>query len=627
MGVAAPPADSLSFGQGGRVRTISIINQKGGCGKTTSAINLAGVLARRGFRTLLVDLDPQAHCAAGLAIPEQRIDQDIGDVMLLDPAREPDPSRLLWRVARNLDLAPSRMKLAGLEAARGGLADKPDKERRLAGVLARLAPQYDVCLVDCSPAIGLLTYNALAAADEVLIPVETSFFALQGASKQVSTIRSMAKRLGSGGSYWIIPTIHDESSALARDLLDELRRRFGPRVAPTVIRRDGALKEAASFGQPVVEYAPHAAGSTDYTALADWMVETMALQAPGGTPTAARPAPRAVPIPEPPVVLVPGASAPEEPAPDEPAPDEPGQAAPTVQLITPATLTIAPPTEPLPEPKPEQARPPAPRFEFPVPPPPGAPSFAPFVSDGFAPDSPAEPMPPAAPQVTVVPGGCAEPAMAAVSAPAPSPALTRAEDMARRARVMQLRRADERLRRIAHLERDTPGAFAVVPPVSTPVVGPVVTPIVVPVASPVVVPVPDALPPRPLEPVAIALVPALVTPLAPPAPAEHAAAPATPPRLGVRTHPRRATFIQPLSIGRSAAIAGDFNAWSPGAHVLRPDEHAGVFELTVPLPPGRYSYRLVIDGRWIADPFNEQCEPNPFGEPNSVFTVPETPGA
>lgn len=265
------------------VRIVSIINQKGGCGKTTTAINLAGIMARRGYRTLLVDLDPQSHCAAGLAIPEQRIDMDIGDAMLTDPPSAVSPKRLLWRVSRNLDLAPSRMKLAGLEAARGGLADRPDKERRLLAVLESLREEYDLCLIDCSPSIGLLTYNALVAATDVLIPVETSFFALQGATKQVNTIKSLARRLGATGRYWLVGTIHDESSVLSRDLLAELQRRFGARVAPAVIRRDMSLKEASSFGQPIIEYNPESGGSADYGRLADWLAEMTGL-APGTQP-------------------------------------------------------------------------------------------------------------------------------------------------------------------------------------------------------------------------------------------------------------------------------------------------------------------------------------------------------
>lgn len=167
------------------MRTIAIINQKGGCGKTTTAINLSSLLARRGRRVLLVDMDPQSHCAAGLGIPEQRIDQDIGDAMLAAGVRTIDPARLLWRAGRNLDLAPSRMRLAGLEAARGGLNELADKELRLLSALGLLAKDYDLCCIDCPPSIGLLTYNSLAAADVVLIPVETAFFSLQGDRKSV----------------------------------------------------------------------------------------------------------------------------------------------------------------------------------------------------------------------------------------------------------------------------------------------------------------------------------------------------------------------------------------------------------------------------------------------------------
>lgn len=259
------------------MRIIAIINQKGGCGKTTTAINLAGVFAKGGLRTLLVDLDPQSHCAAGLGVPEQRIDLDIGDAMVSVGGKALDTSRLLWRVGRNLDLAPSRMKLAGLEASRGGLADKPDKERRLSAVLAQLAGDYDVACIDCSPAIGLLTFNALTAATTVLIPVETGYFSLQGAAKQVHTVTTLGKRLGVEVPVWLLATLHDEDNALSVDLLHELRRRFERKVIPLIIRRDVRLREAASFGQPVIEYDPGAPGSEDYTALGKWLTREMAL--------------------------------------------------------------------------------------------------------------------------------------------------------------------------------------------------------------------------------------------------------------------------------------------------------------------------------------------------------------
>ena len=255
------------------MRTIAIINQKGGCGKTTTAINLAGVFSKSGLRTLLIDLDPQSHCAAGLAIPEQRIDVQIGDAMLARDEQAIDWTRLLWRVSRNFDLAPSTVRLAGLESARGGLASETDGHKRLLSVLSRVADQYDACLIDCPPGIGLLTYNALVAAGEVIIPVETAFFSLQGAGKQVSTIKSLAKKLGVAPEYRLLATMHNEQSPLARDLLDELNRRFEDRVLPVVIRFDPYLREAVSFGQPVVDYAPHSPGSEDYQALARCLID------------------------------------------------------------------------------------------------------------------------------------------------------------------------------------------------------------------------------------------------------------------------------------------------------------------------------------------------------------------
>lgn len=262
------------------MRTLAIINQKGGCGKTTTAINLAGALAQSGQPTLLIDLDPQAHCAAGLAIPEDRIDLTIADAMLAASDEEIDPVRLLWRVARGFDLAPCTMRLAGLEAARGGLAVLPDKHARLALAIDRLAGppdarRYAWCIIDCPPSIGLLTYNALHASTEALIPVETGFFAYRGAGRQVHTIRALVKRMGSDRPHRLLATMHDPDSAVARATLTELRGKFGDDLLPVIIRLDQRLREAASLGLPVAEHAPDSQGASDYASLARTLTETL----------------------------------------------------------------------------------------------------------------------------------------------------------------------------------------------------------------------------------------------------------------------------------------------------------------------------------------------------------------
>lgn len=467
------------------MRTIAIINQKGGCGKTTTAINLAGVFSRSGLRTLLVDLDPQSHCAAGLAIPEARIDIHIGDAMLMKDDQSIDWMRLLWRVSRNLDLAPSSVRLAGLESARGGLAAMERSHQRLTSVISRLADQYDVCLIDCPPAIGLLTYNALAASTEVLVPVETAFFSLQGAGKQVSTIKALGKRLGVAPPHRLLATMHHEENPLACELLGELNRRFEGHVVPVVVRYDTHLREAVSFGQPVVEYAPHSNGAADYNALGHWLIEN-----PAGHAT----------IPHEPVPTTTGAPVDSE-----------------SRVVIPQT-------------------------------------FSPFASP--APES-------SQPGATKGPVDLLNaPATAAVSQP-DEPILSRAADLAARAQRLLARSGSLREPPAPSLESFTRQRSV-----------------------------------------------------------ERAARDTGESLLGVRHTSQGVLFVQPASAGRTLAIAGDFNRWSPDATPMRLNQTMGVFEAVVPLPPGRFQYRVVVDGRWIPDTHNPDLEPNPFGEANSVIRVP-----
>lgn len=486
------------------MRTIAIINQKGGCGKTTTAINLAAVLASaHDLRILLVDVDPQSHCAAGLAVPEHRFDLDVTDALIAAPTRRTDAARLIWRPYRNLDLIPSRMRLAGLESPRGGLADRADKERRLAWVLEGLGTRYDACLIDCSPSIGLLTFNALTAADAVVIPVETSYFSLQGAAKQLGTVQSLGRRLGRRIPAWLLPTLHEEEEPLARDLLAELRRRYGDRVLPCTIRRDPALKEAACFGQPVIEYAPESRGAADYRALA----ETLIVQA--GIPSVRGAEARPIP-----------------PAADNT--DDP-------------TLEVH-----------EEPPPPPARQHSPV---------LPTVVTTLDADAAAS-----LAQRVIGPGvfiGPREQTLApSLSADRP-PAPSRAADLAQRTQSRQRRAALTAWAAERGLSEDLIREL-------------------------------DAAPPgdKALR------------------------------RLyGARQTPAGVLFIQPITLGRSVAVAGDFNRWSPDEHQLRRNEVVGVHEACIPLQAGRRLYRLVVDGHWIADPYNSEWELNAFGEPNSVVDV------
>jgi len=255
------------------VRTITIVNQKGGCGKTTTAINLAALYARRGLRTLLIDMDPQSHCAAGLGVPESRIEYSIGDALLANHQQNFDATPLLWEVSRNLHLAPSTMKLSALEAPGGGLHQMFDKDRRLESLLNLLSPRFDRCLIDCPPTLGLLTFNALRAAREALIPVETGYFSMKGAERQWSTIQRLIGHIGRPIGCHLLATLHNPNSRLANNILAALQRQFAGQIVPVVIQEDEALREAVSFGQPVIEFAPDSQARRDFDALADWLEE------------------------------------------------------------------------------------------------------------------------------------------------------------------------------------------------------------------------------------------------------------------------------------------------------------------------------------------------------------------
>lgn len=248
------------------MRTIAIINQKGGCGKTTTSINLAACLARLGHKTLLVDFDPQGHCGVGLAVPEEQIERTIYDALI--ESGDGKPSKLdevVWQIATDFDLAPSNLRLAAFEQV---FAGRPGREDRLSRALASVQNNYQWCIIDCPPSVGLLAFNALRACDEAIVPVETGYFSLHGLAKMMDTLELMRDKCDKDVAIRVLPTLYDTRTKLAREVLSELRSKFRDYLMESTVNFNTKLKEAASFGQPITEYDPGSRGYKDFVNLA-----------------------------------------------------------------------------------------------------------------------------------------------------------------------------------------------------------------------------------------------------------------------------------------------------------------------------------------------------------------------
>ncbi len=248
------------------MRIIAVANQKGGCGKTTVVINLAACLAREGQRTLAVDLDPQGHCALGLAVPEEQIEMSVAEVLLAQSGDEPqDLSRVAWQISSNFDLVPSKFDLSSLEQRLAGVTGR---ERRMRTSLESVDGRYDFVLIDTPPTVGFLTQSALFAADEIIIPMDTGYFALQGLSKQLDTIRSLRASWGKAFTVRILANLYDVRTKLGREILAELRKRHSDVMFSSFINFNTKLKESTSLGQPITEYDPSSSGCRDFVRLA-----------------------------------------------------------------------------------------------------------------------------------------------------------------------------------------------------------------------------------------------------------------------------------------------------------------------------------------------------------------------
>jgi len=244
-------------------RIIGIANQKGGVGKTTSAINVAASFAVLEYKTLLVDADPQANSTTGVGFDLHNINHSLYDCMVNNASAR---DVILKSDVPHLDLIPSHIDLVGAELE---MINYPNRENVLKNVLDAVKDDYDFIVIDCSPSLGLITVNSLVAADSVVVPVQCEFFALEGLGKLLNTVKIVQSRLNPELQIeGILMTMYDGRLRLSNQVVSEVRRHFDDMVFETIIHRNSKLSEAPSFGKPVILYDAESKGSVNYLNLA-----------------------------------------------------------------------------------------------------------------------------------------------------------------------------------------------------------------------------------------------------------------------------------------------------------------------------------------------------------------------
>ncbi len=249
-------------------KVIAVANQKGGVGKTTTAVNLSACLGKRGKKTLIIDIDPQGNTTSGLGVDPRSVELSIYDCIIDDVKMS---EVILKTDFDNLWICPSNINLAGAELE---LVAKEDREYVLKRAIAEIKDKFDFILIDCPPSLGLITLNSFTATDSILVPIQCEYYALEGLSQLTNTIKMVKKRLNPELSMeGVLPTMFDARTNLSIQVVDEVKKFFGNKVYGTVIPRSVRLAEAPSFGQPITEYDKHSRGAECYMDLADEVIE------------------------------------------------------------------------------------------------------------------------------------------------------------------------------------------------------------------------------------------------------------------------------------------------------------------------------------------------------------------
>ena len=243
---------------------ISIVNQKGGVGKTTTAVNLGAFLAKKRKKVLIIDLDPQGNATSGYGFDKGELENTVYDLLV----NEEDINNVIASTSvKNVDMCPTNINLAGAEVE---LVSAISRETILKRALEPVLDKYDYIIIDCPPALGLLTINALAACEGVIVPIQGEYYALEGLTQLIDTINMIKKKLNPKiGILGVVITMHDRRTQLTKQVVEEVQKYFGDKVFKTFIPRNVRLAEAPSHGQTIEEYDPKSKGSLAYQALAN----------------------------------------------------------------------------------------------------------------------------------------------------------------------------------------------------------------------------------------------------------------------------------------------------------------------------------------------------------------------